>query len=119
MEQKSIRKNEELPVYTAFSFISDVGGILGLFLGLSFWQLSVELITPIAQKLEQIFFKKIRLPKRTKETVNKIDLEIGQGHHGRFLVGKTASVVAVGHIASVQPPCSNFKIQARRWSYLS
>ena len=93
MEQKSIRKNEELPVYTAFSFISDVGGILGLFLGLSFWQLSVELLTPIAKKIEQIFFKKISPPKRTKKTVNKIDVEIGQGHHSRFLAGKTPTVV--------------------------
>ena len=51
---KNIRKNEELLVYTAITFISDVGGILGIFLGFSFWGFALDIIiTPILRKFRQ------------------------------------------------------------------
>ena len=51
---KNVRKNEELPVYTGITFISDVGGILGIFLGFSFWGFALDMIiTPILQKFRQ------------------------------------------------------------------
>ena len=51
---KNVRKNEELPVYTGITFISDVGGILGIFLGFSFWGFALDMIiTPILRKFRQ------------------------------------------------------------------
>ena len=51
---ENIRKNEELLVYTAITFISDVGGILGIFLGFSFWGFALDMIiTPIVKKFGQ------------------------------------------------------------------
>ena len=51
---KNFRKNEELPVYTGITFISDVGGILGIFLGFSFWGFALDMIiTPILRKFRQ------------------------------------------------------------------
>ena len=49
---KNIRNVGEFPRYTLISFISDVGGILGVFLGISFWSLYLDLVKPILDKVE-------------------------------------------------------------------
>ena len=51
-QKETIIKVEELPRYTVISFISDVGGILGIFLGVSFWSI-YDFVAPILQKLVQ------------------------------------------------------------------
>ena len=50
IHKDTVIKVEELPRYTLITFISDVGGILGIFLGLSFWSL-YGFIAPVIQKL--------------------------------------------------------------------
>ena len=47
-----IKKTLESPRYTTISFISDVGGILGVFLGVSFWSIHTAVIQPIVRKIE-------------------------------------------------------------------
>ena len=47
-----IALHEEIPRYTLISFISDAGGIAGVFLGFSFWSLHSILIAPLVAKLE-------------------------------------------------------------------
>ena len=43
----------EQPVYTAICFISEVGGILGIFGGISFWSVYKLTISPLITKLKQ------------------------------------------------------------------
>ena len=50
--KEDIKKIEEVPKYTAISFISDVGGILGVFLGVSFWSIHNSVIEPFISILE-------------------------------------------------------------------
>lgn len=38
--------------YTVITFISDVGGILGIFIGFSFWSVHSALIAPIFKRFE-------------------------------------------------------------------
>ena len=45
---------EEKPRYTAITFISDVGGICGVFLGISFWTIYQMIIFPLVDKLESL-----------------------------------------------------------------
>ena len=47
-----VLKYEEQLVYTWLSFISDVGGILGIFLGFSLWSIHSAIIGPFVKKLE-------------------------------------------------------------------
>ena len=56
IHKDAIIKKEELPIYTALSFISDVGGILGLFLGLSFWSAYdfVEMLIDMVNSLVEL-----------------------------------------------------------------
>ena len=51
---------EELPRYTAISFISDVGGILGIFLGFSFYAIYeyATLIPPYIKKVTKAMKEK-------------------------------------------------------------
>ena len=58
MPSKQIRIKEELPKYTPIGFISDVGGICGIFLGISFISIFDCLIDPIVKRLENNFRKK-------------------------------------------------------------
>ena len=46
-------KYEEQLVYTWLSFISDIGGIMGVFLGLSIWSLYSIFITPFTTKIDE------------------------------------------------------------------
>ena len=50
----TIKILEEKPRYTAITFISDVGGILGVFLGISFWSVYQIIIFPIVDKLQRV-----------------------------------------------------------------
>ena len=53
-QKRTIQKDEESLKYTGITFISDVGGILGIFLGISFWSIHSTVIVPLFTK----FFKK-------------------------------------------------------------
>ena len=50
---RTIKMTEERPKYTIISFISDVGGICGVFLGISFWSIYNILIFPMLNKLQK------------------------------------------------------------------
>ena len=50
----TIKILEEKPRYTAITFISDVGGICGVFLGISFWAIYQMIIFPLMDKLESL-----------------------------------------------------------------
>ena len=52
--KQTIKILEEKPRYTAISFISDVGGICGVFLGISFWAIYQMIIFPLVDKLESL-----------------------------------------------------------------
>ena len=58
--QEEIIKITEVPRYTTIGFISDTGGIIGVFLGLSFWSLHTLLLRPIIEKLEKAVSSKLR-----------------------------------------------------------
>ena len=52
--KRTIKILEEKPRYTAITFISDVGGICGVFLGISFWAIYQMIIFPLVDKLESL-----------------------------------------------------------------
>ena len=54
LQRRAVKKVEESLKYTVITFISDVGGILGIFLGFSFWSIHSTVIVPLFKK----FFKK-------------------------------------------------------------
>ena len=51
--QEEVIKIDEVPRYSIIGFISDVGGIIGVFLGLSFWSLHTLILEPLIKKLEK------------------------------------------------------------------
>ena len=53
----TIKQLEEIKRYTAISFISDVGGICGVFLGISFWSIYQILLLPLLNKLQSFYLK--------------------------------------------------------------
>ena len=53
----TIKQLEEIKRYTAISFISDVGGICGVFLGISFWSIYQILVLPLLNKLQSLSSK--------------------------------------------------------------
>ena len=55
-----IEIHEEIPRYTLIQFISDAGGILGIFLGFSFWSLHSIMVAPIVAKVEESLLGKVR-----------------------------------------------------------
>ena len=48
----TIKRFEEKPRVTAITFISDVGGIIGVFLGISFWSIYQIVIYPLLVELQ-------------------------------------------------------------------
>jgi hypothetical protein len=42
---------EEVPIYTAISYLADVGGIVGIFLGMSFWSIFKDYFSPLLQEV--------------------------------------------------------------------
>ena len=50
----TIKQLEEIQRYTAISFISDVGGICGVFLGISFWSIYQILVLPLFNKVQSL-----------------------------------------------------------------
>ena len=51
LQKRAIQKFEESLKYTVITFISDVGGILGIFLGFSFWSIHATAIIPLLKKI--------------------------------------------------------------------
>jgi hypothetical protein len=45
---------EEVPQYTVMTYIGDVGGIVGIFLGMSFWSIYEGLIGPLLDRIQAI-----------------------------------------------------------------
>ena len=60
--QPMIQSVDETPKMTLIGFISNAGGILGIFLGISFWSMYECAIVPIVDKLET-FIKKPSMKK--------------------------------------------------------
>ena len=52
--KRTMKVIEEKPRYTAITFISDVGGICGVFLGISFWAIYQMIIFPLIDKLDSL-----------------------------------------------------------------
>ena len=52
VHKKQITKVEEMTRYTIVSCISDIGGILGIFLGISFWSIYSDFIAPFLDRIE-------------------------------------------------------------------
>ena len=52
VHEENIRKVEEMPKYTMITLISDIGGILGIFLGFSLLSIHSAIIGPLVEKLE-------------------------------------------------------------------
>ena len=50
-----LKSIEEMPRSTCISFISDVGGIIGVFLGMSFWSFYQIMVFPFLEMLQKIF----------------------------------------------------------------
>ena len=53
----TIKRFEERPRVTAITFISDVGGIIGVFLGISFWSIYQIIIFPLVLELQCKYFQ--------------------------------------------------------------
>ena len=51
LQKKTVQKVEEFMKYTVITFISDVGGILGIFLGFSFWSIHSTIVVPLMKKV--------------------------------------------------------------------
>ena len=51
LQKRAVQKVEENLKYTVISFISDAGGILGIFLGFSFWSIHSTIISPLLKKV--------------------------------------------------------------------
>ena len=66
LQRRAVKKVEESLKYTVITFISDVGGILGIFLGFSFWSIHSTVIVPIFKK----FFKKEQSSQANYEAPN-------------------------------------------------
>ena len=50
--KSAVLQNEEVPYYTFITFLSDVGGIMGIFMGLSLLSLYSMCIAPITRKID-------------------------------------------------------------------
>ena len=55
--------DEEIVAYTGIKLISEVGGILGIFVGVSFWSLYEIVLMPIIVRLEKIVMEIINSKK--------------------------------------------------------
>ena len=53
--KSTIKLIEEMPRSTCIKFISDIGGIMGVFLGISFWSLYQIIVHPFLEMLQKIF----------------------------------------------------------------
>ena len=51
LQKRAVQKVEEFLKYTLITFISDVGGILGIFLGFSFWSIHSTIVVPLMKKV--------------------------------------------------------------------
>ena len=49
-----IIQQEEIMEYDGTHLISDVGGIVGVFVGISFWNIYLNCLSPLLQKLQKI-----------------------------------------------------------------
>ena len=49
-----IIQHEEIMEYDGTHLISDVGGIVGVFVGISFWNIYLNCLSPLLQKLQKV-----------------------------------------------------------------
>ena len=49
-----IIQHEEIMEYDGTHLISDVGGIVGVFVGISFWNIYLNFLGPLLQKLQKV-----------------------------------------------------------------
>ena len=54
--QAAVLLNQEIPAYTFITFLSDVGGIMGVFLGISLWSLYDTFIAPLTKKIDTLIW---------------------------------------------------------------
>ena len=50
----TVLQYEEMPYYTFITFLSDIGGIMGIFMGLSLLSLYSMCIEPITRKIDEL-----------------------------------------------------------------
>ena len=56
--QTTILQYEEINSYTFITFLSDVGGIMGVFLGISIWSLYSMFVAPFTRKIDDLLTDK-------------------------------------------------------------
>ena len=57
-KEPKIRVVQQVLKYSSQSFIAEVGGVVGIFLGLSFWSLYVILLQPLLNRLTKMALTK-------------------------------------------------------------
>ena len=53
-KESKIRVVQQIQKYSSQSFIAEVGGVVGIFLGLSFWSIHMILLQPLLERLANV-----------------------------------------------------------------
>ena len=54
----TVLQYEEVPSYTFITFLSAIGGIMGVFMGFSLWSFYSMCIAPITKQIEKLICRK-------------------------------------------------------------